>query len=59
MLAACVLLKMGLVGDANAAISRVRLLRCPTAVETSRQEAFVSDYAVHLSLLQPQPSNQQ
>ena len=40
--AACALVRAGLAADA--AISRVRELRHPTAVETRAQEAFVRDY---------------
>jgi protein-tyrosine phosphatase len=43
MVAACALVRAGL--DADAAISLVRKVRHPTAVETAGQEAFVRRYA--------------
>lgn len=43
MVAACALVRAGL--PAGAAITRVRELRHPTAVETQAQERFVRDYA--------------
>jgi len=46
MVAACTLIRAGL--GADAAISRVREVRHPTAVESQAQEAFVRDYASRL-----------
>lgn len=44
MIAACVLLYLGKAIDPESAIVEVRRRRCPTAIETSRQEVFVHTY---------------
>jgi protein-tyrosine phosphatase len=45
--AACALVAAG--ADAEQAISRVRAVRHPTAVETAEQEAFVHAYERHIA----------
>jgi len=49
MIAACVLLRLGLAESAHQAVSEVRRLRSKLAIESRRQEAFVDAYWRHLS----------
>jgi len=49
LVAACMLLRLGLAADSDAAIAEVRRRRCRTAVETCRQEHFVRQYAALLA----------
>lgn len=46
VIAACVLLEMGLARTGRRAIEEVRKLRCARAVESYRQERFVCDFAL-------------
>lgn len=50
LMAACLALRLGVVTSSAAAVSWIRKRRSKTAVETSKQEAFVDHYAVHLGL---------
>lgn len=45
MIGACVLLRLGEASSASDALAKIRRLRSPRAVETSRQVAFVETYA--------------
>mmetsp|Transcript_6316 Transcript_6316/g.13929 ORF Transcript_6316/g.13929 Transcript_6316/m.13929 type:complete len:204 (+) Transcript_6316:116-727(+) len=53
LVAACTLLRLGISANASEAMKMVRSLRCRTAVETRRQEDFVSQYAGYLEQQSP------
>lgn len=48
LIAACLLLQLKMASTAADAISKVRKLRCRTAVESYCQEQFIGKYANHL-----------
>ena len=53
MMAACCMLRLGMAASSAEAIREVRRLRCPTAVETARQEQFVKAYDEFLKAGRP------
>lgn len=48
LLAACVMLRLGIVSTPQDAISKVRQLRSKSAIETTRQEEFIHKFSVFI-----------